>query len=44
MKSITVDKIHTKYGYEENYWFIDGKSLLEYLNIWSLELCVELKA
>lgn len=37
MNHIEVKNMQTPYGYKDNYWSIDGKTLPEYLSIWALE-------
>lgn len=37
MNHIEIKKIQTIHGYEENYWVIDGKTLPEYLSVWTAE-------
>ncbi len=32
MNHIKIQKVMTQYGYEEEYWHIDGKGLPEYLD------------
>lgn len=38
MNHIMVKDMATQYGYKENYWIIDGKSLPEYQTIWADEV------